>query len=196
MAGHSVFFTGCAGAVPIVPCSCLRRGFGILGCMRGTHMRSSDDGRAPAKCCRRRGAPITPVMVYRLNRDGQVFAAEAPPEGAAPGDHLRHRINWACSIRAGRDHPQRLCRSGALHRMPLCTVSAASQSGAPPGAVLLKLEDLFLQKLKELAGIGRAPDLDSMVKMASQPDAAQRWRRATTVIIDEVRAPDQEPICW
>lgn len=43
------------------------------------------------------------------------------------------------------------------------------------------------------AGIGRATDLESMMKMASRPDAAQRWRRATTLIIDEVCMPHQDP---
>ena len=38
------------------------------------------------------------------------------------------------------------------------------------------------------AGIGRANDLESMLKMASRPESAQRWRRAAALIIDEVRA--------
>ena len=46
--------------------------------------------------------------------------------------------------------------------------------------------------LRLCAGIGRATDLESMTKMASRPDAAQRWRRATALIIDEVRMPDQD----
>ena len=36
------------------------------------------------------------------------------------------------------------------------------------------------------AGIGQAANLDSMLASASRPDAAQRWRRATSLIIDEV----------
>ena len=43
------------------------------------------------------------------------------------------------------------------------------------------------------AGIGRATDLGSMIKMASRPDNAQRWRRATTLIIDEVCMPLRDP---
>ncbi|CAL5220858.1 g2943 [Coccomyxa viridis] len=44
--------------------------------------------------------------------------------------------------------------------------------------------------LNAFAGIGRASDLESMTKMASRPDAAQRWRRATTLIIDEISMVD------
>ena len=38
------------------------------------------------------------------------------------------------------------------------------------------------------AGIGRANDLESMLKLASRTDSAQRWRRATTLVVDEVCA--------
>ena len=38
-----------------------------------------------------------------------------------------------------------------------------------------------------VAGVGRAEGgLEAALKGASRPDALQRWRRATTVIIDEV----------
>ena len=37
------------------------------------------------------------------------------------------------------------------------------------------------------AGIGRAEgDLGQLAKMAYRPDAAQRWRRAKVLVIDEV----------
>lgn len=39
------------------------------------------------------------------------------------------------------------------------------------------------------AGIGRAEgDLGQLAKMAQRPDAAQRWRRAKVLVIDEVLA--------
>ena len=138
------------------------------------------------------------MMVCCLIRDGQVSAAEAHPEGATPGNHLCHRINRPCSIRAGGHHPQRLCRSGPLHHIPPSTgLIAPVRTGVPNPSALWKLEVQLLHELRCLAGIGRAGDLDSMVKMASRPDAAQRWRRATTVIIDEVNIcmPDQERQC-
>lgn len=40
------------------------------------------------------------------------------------------------------------------------------------------------------AGIGRAEgDLGQLAKMAYRPDAAQRWRRAKVLVIDEVCLP-------
>lgn len=42
--------------------------------------------------------------------------------------------------------------------------------------------------LNAFAGVGRAEgSLDVLIKMASRPEAASRWRRAQTLIIDEVR---------
>lgn len=39
------------------------------------------------------------------------------------------------------------------------------------------------------AGIGRAEgDLGQLAKMAQRPDAAQRWRKAKVLVIDEVLA--------
>lgn len=43
------------------------------------------------------------------------------------------------------------------------------------------------QKDLVAAGIGRAEgDLGQLAKMAYRPDAAQRWRRAKVLVIDEV----------
>lgn len=41
--------------------------------------------------------------------------------------------------------------------------------------------------LNAFAGVGRAEgSLEALVKMARRPDAANRWRRAQTLLIDEV----------
>ncbi|KAK9905728.1 hypothetical protein WJX75_005308 [Coccomyxa subellipsoidea] len=71
-----------------------------------------------------------------------------------------------------------------LRALPAATTFLTASTGLAASA-------LGGTTLNAFAGIGRAEGgLQGMLKMASRPDAAKRWRTATTLIIDEISMVD------
>ena len=78
------------------------------------------------------------------------------------------------------------CRFAATTDPALCAAASTGLAASALGGTTLNA----------FAGVGRAEgSADQLARMASRPSALQRWRRAKTLIVDEV-SPRQQQLCY
>ena len=134
VAGHSIFFTGCAGAVSTVLYICRHDTLWVQQSQLGfqayhVSIPSHDAAAAFVKMStmQKVDGMLTcfPSLSVKAEcdfcRHRKVSAAQAHPTSTAPGDHLCDCIHRPRSLFAGRHHPQRLCRYSTV-LSPVCSI--------------------------------------------------------------------------